>query len=279
MPEPYNTYNEVRDDLPKIVNDALAASGAINVELQDQHSDIVDLLMSRKLDDVTVLENTSIDDKAINIETTGTTPVVGDYLCLKETTYFYQGRIQSVTPIAGNQYTLGLNTPLDYAFTTSGCCALTSIEMNVNGSVTPVVFSVSPVGLTSGVSWDICRMIITVIDATAMDDGLFGGGTELTNGVVFRVKYNGKYKNIFTARTNGDFRLRSFDVNYVDATLGPGGLYSFGCRRSFNGQDKNGVSIRLENDVDPDEFQVIIQDDLTVLDGFNLVLQGHLVED
>lgn len=49
-------------------------------------------------------------------------------------------------------------------------------------------------------------------------------------------------------------------------------------RRSFAGQDKNGVVIRLNGD-QGDEFQVIVQDNLTGLTHFRTVVQGHVVED
>lgn len=252
--------------------------GNLNVAVQDQYSQIVDLLLVRDLDTITIDIDTTLDGISLTGTTTGTVPVVGNYVCLKEENKFYQGRVQSVASLGGNQYELTLNTPLDYAFTTSGSCCLTSVDMNVDGSVTPVIFKLSPEGTTRGVAWDICRMIISIRDTTAMDDGKFGGGTELSEGVVFRVKYNGERHNIFTVQNNGDFRLHAYDVEYLDDTLGPSGEYGLGVRRSFNGADKNGVTIRLCNDDDPDSFQVIIQDDLTGLTNFRIVLQGHEVE-
>jgi len=275
----YDNNNDLHDRMSELASSAVSSQGNINVELQDQTSEIIDLLVTQKLDDLTILVNTNVDEKTANIETTGVTPAVGNYVCFKEGTAFYQGRIQNVTPIAGNQYTIGLDSLLDYPFTTSGGCALTSPDMNVDGSVTPVVFRVSPALLEAGTRWDITRMMLTITDSSAMDDGKFGGAPPLNNGVIVRVKYNGTRKNIFTVRENGEFRLRAYDVSYLDATLGPAGLESMGVRRSFNGQDKNGVAIRLVNDDDPDEFQIIVQDDLTVLDSFRVVVQGHIVAD
>ena len=46
-------------------------------------------------------------------------------------------------------------------------------------------------------------------------------------------------------------------------------------RRTFGGQNKNGIVIRLKGD-DNDELQAIIQDDLTDLDHFHVIAQGHV---
>jgi len=253
---------------------------SINVEIQDQYSPIVNLYLYEVLDTITLDVAASVDDTSITVTTTGLTPLVGQYVCLKEGVEFFQGRISSVTPVAGNQYTLGMNSPLDYPFTTSGGCSITSIDLNVDGSVTPKVFGVSPEALSAGIAWDITRMMLVISDSSSMDDGKFGGITGgLSNGIVFRVKRNGTRDNIFNARTNGDFRLQAYDLQYIDATLGPAGRESLGVRRSFNGPDKNGVAIRLVNDEDPDEFQLIVQDDLTLLDSFHMVIQGHVVQE
>ena len=110
-----------------------------------------------------------------------------------------------------------------------------------------------------------------------MDDGKFGGITGgLTNGIFFRVK-NGTTKNIFNAKTNGDLAAHMFDLNYVDDTLGPSGQYGLRGRRTFGGQSKNGVVIRLNSETN-DIFECVVQDDLTDLTNFQIIVQGHIVE-
>jgi hypothetical protein len=250
--------------------------GNLQTADQDQFTEILNLYLAQKLDDLTVDANTNLLDKTITISTTGVVPVAGNHVCLKEGTAFYQGRIKTVTPVSGNQYTLALNTPLDFAFTTAGGCSLTNVDLRVNGSVTPIIFAVSPALLDQGVFWDITRILMIMRDDTPMDDAKFAGSTALTNGLVFRIKYNGKYKNLFTIRNNADFRLQAYDVQYT--TNAPAGEYGFSFRRSFNGKDKNGVVARLVNDVDPDEFQLVVQDDLTVLTVGKALIQGHVGE-
>ena len=271
------------DKTPKALK--VDRGGALDVNIQDQHTELIDLTLVRKLDDMTLLANYAIDDQSINVETTGYTPLVADSVCLKEQTAFYQGDILSVTPITGNQYTLALDTPLDYAFTTAGGCSVTSHDLSVDGSSTPVVFSVSPADLTVGTEWDIVRIIIAFLGPgygtppdDQPDDAGFGAGPAITNGMVVRSE-NIITKNIFNAKTNFDLRVRSFDVSYQEKNKS--GFFGTTFRRTFGGQNKNGVTIRLRSEViaaDSGQMVVIIQDDLSAHEHIEAVVQGHVVE-
>jgi len=107
-----------------------------------------------------------------------------------------------------------------------------------------------------------------------MDDAKFGGITALSKGIVVRVK-DGYMKNIFYARSNNDLREQTFDVVYADKA--PAGQYGLGCRRTFNGQEKNGVTIRLDGSSN-DQLQIYLQDNLTGLTKMSIIAQGHVVE-
>lgn len=261
----------------------LESNGAIPVNIQDQASDIIDLHLTEEIDTFTVSVNTSLDDKDVNINC-DTLPVTGNVVCMKESVSFYQGEILNVVSNGGTSYTITLDSPLDFAYTTESTCSIESQELSIDGSSTPRVFRVCPCGLKDplnvldGQRWDVVRLMISINDTTSMDDGKFGGITGgLTNGIVIRKK-NSTYKNIFNAKTNGDFRLHAFDAQYISDSLGPSGQFGFGVRRTFGGQSKNGAVIRLDAD-DNDEFQIIIQDDLTDLTKFHAAVQGHIVED
>ena len=246
---------------------------------QDQHTEIIDLKVSMELATLTILVGVAIDDTFIDVETE-TAPTIAMTICLKEGTAFYQGRPLSVEIIGTNQYRLEMDTPFDYAFTISGGCSLNTTNLAVDGSVTPKIFKVSPKGLTAGTKWDITRFIllwggtgVTAQDPSP-DDSDFGVMPALTKGIVLR-SVNGVTKNIFNAKTNGDLRTRAYDLSYQPASKT--GIYTVTTRRSFNGSDKNGVTVRRETDTD-DECQIIIQDDLTHMTGGQLVLQGHVVD-
>ena len=254
--------------------------GVVDVSMQNHHTQIIDLKLSRALDSFVLLSNYNINDRVIQIETTGVVPTTSMTVCLKEGLAFYQSTSVTVTPLSGNQFELELDTPLDFAFTTVGGCSLTDTNLAVDGSVTPVIFSISPRGQTEGTSWDLTRVLFlfTGLGIGAQkdkpDDGDFGVTSALEKGIVLR-SVNGVTKNIFNAKTNGDFRARAYDVAYPDASRS--GVYSVGVRRSFSGDDKNGVTIRLDADT-LDTFEVIIQDDLTEMIGGQCVVQGHVVD-
>ena len=238
--------------------------GDVEVAIQDQFTEIVDLFLCLELNSITLSSNSEIDTNTISL-VAGHNVVAGDAICLKENRKFYQGIV-----IDSTDNVITLDSPLDYAFTTAATASRRLKNMNVDGSSSPIIFSITP---PENTSWDITRMLITILDNAAMNDGTFGGITALTNGVVFRKK-DGDYKNIFNAKKNGDLRAHAYDVAYLEPFL-PTGTYGFGCRRSFNGPDKNGVTIRLNAG---DEFQVIIQDDLTDLSEFVVVAQGHVID-
>lgn len=254
--------------------------GFLPVIIQDQHTEIIDLKMGRLLDTIILLDNYSIGDRVILIETTGVIPTIDDTICLKEGTAFYQARPVNVVSLGGNQFNITMDTPLDYAFTTSGGCSLTSTNLAVDGSVTPITFKITPSGLNDDVSWDITRFILLFggdgigAQNDAPDDGDFGVTTALTNGVVIR-SVDGITKNLFNAKTNGDFRARAYDMTYTD--ISKSNLYTVATRRSFSGPDKNGVTIRL-NAITNDSLEFIVQDDLTEMSGGQMIVQGHVVQ-
>ena len=257
----------------------LEQNGAVPVNIQDQHTEIIDLKMSRVLDNITLLNNYSIGDYYINISTTGVAPTLAMTICLKESTAFYQARMTEIVSLGGNDYQIKMESPLDYPYSTDGGCSLTTTNLAVDGSENPITFRITPAGLNDNIEWDITRFILLFggdgigAQNDAPDDADFGVTSALTNGIVIR-SVNGITKNIFNARTNGDFRARAYDVTYTEASKS--GVYTVATRRTFAGQEKNGVTIRLKASTN-DEFQIIIQDDLTEMIGGQMVVQGHIV--
>lgn len=246
-------------------------NGGLAVNIQDQHSEIVDLYFHTHISGTYGINtNTTIDTYTIIIDST-VLPVVGNLICLKESGRYMQAAIISFT--GANPYTLTLDSPLEYAFTTGGIVSLTEHDAAIDGSGTPVAYHITP---PAGVEWDVVRVMFYIEDSTAMDDGLFGGAAALTNGIVLRLK-DGIYHNIFNAKTNGEFAQRAYDRSYISKP--PAGTgHSMVVRRTFGGQSKNGVTIRLDGD-SGDDLELIVQDDLTVLDHFHILAQGHVVTD
>ena len=256
-----------------------AAGGVgFGVNVQDQTTEIIDLHLTRLLSVITLTQDYAIDDRVINftVDESGVTPATGDMVCLKEGTAFYHGDIIGV-PVAESDgsYTATLDTPLDFAFTTVGGCSLRDKNLGRDGSSSPLVYFVSPNNLAPGTQWDVVRVIFAILDDVEPDGTKFGGMSALINGIVLRVD-NGAVKNIFNAKTNNDLAAHMYDVTYDDRA-GPQSDFAVRARRTFGGQSKNGVVVRLDADAG-DQLQVIVQDNLTALVDFQVVAQGHVVQ-
>lgn len=241
-----------------------ATNNALDVNIQDQHTKIVNLSLHVDSTNTPLRLDANVDDYKIGVQS-GHGAVSGSIVLLIEGSTYYEG-----TCISSTTDTITLDTPLDSGFASGVCNVIVGVRnLNLNGSSTRVIAHIqSPVGI----SIDITRMIFYIEDNTSMDDSKFGGVSRLVKGVVLRKK-NGYYQNIFNAKTNGDLALQSYDASYT--TAAPAGNYGFRCRRTFSGQEKNGVTIRL----DPgDELELLIQDDLSGLVYFYAIAQGHVVE-
>lgn len=254
--------------------------GNVPVAIQDQHTEIVDLYAHKHLEDFTLESNRAIDDVTFNIDSLVRIPVVGDLICLNETLAFYQGTILVVVDNGGDNYTITVDTPLDFAYTTAAICSLGTHNLAVDGSITNQIFKISPKNIQDGVSWDITGFTFVMcglgvgVSNNAPDDGDFGVTEALTNGVVIR-SVDGTTKNIFNVKQNGEMKVRGMNIVYTD--ISKSDLYSVAGSKKFSGFENNGVTVRL-NSTTNDEIQAIIQDDLTDMTDFCIVVHGHVVK-
>jgi hypothetical protein len=263
-----NPATEEKQDSVIAKMPTLAADGSVPVVLENKTDFIVDLYLHQNITGTfTINTNTTIDTRTVIIDS-DVLPVVDNVVCLKEGARFYQGKIVSFT--GTDPYTLTMDIPLDYAFTTAGTVHLAEHDLSVDGSSTPQHYHIKP---PPGAAWHITRLIIHMEDATAMDSGKFGGITALTNGVVFRKK-DTTYQNFFNVKTNGEIAERAYDVTYNPKA--PAGVYGFSSRTTFSGPDKRGVVIALDG-ATSDELEIIVQDNLTGLTHFHVIAQGHVV--
>ena len=247
-----------------------------DVFIQDQTTPQISIYLGQSLDaGVLFRSSQAANVELLNITTTGATPVVGNYLCAKEEAFFSQIEIVSVTPVAGNDYDVGIAIPLDHAYTVAANICLQNCNMNVNGSITPVEFFVSPFGAGAGTQWDITRMLVSMTHSSAGDDGLFGNLPALTNGNYFRIEDGTNY-NLFNAKENADFAMEGYDIAYPSRS-GGGGVNGTRARITFNGQDKRGVVFRLAADTS-DKFTSSVRDNLSTLPSYRVKIQGQVVD-
>ena len=247
------------------------SNGAIPVNIPDQHSLALDLnFIKAQAAPTTLISDTAPGDTSISL--TSTTGFVDDCVVglFNPDGFFYFGR-QLGAPSGSD---INLDTPIDKVFSNSNTTVVcASDNMAVDGSVTTQIFQIGPVGGTTGVEIDITRVMGYIQDATAMDDAKFGGIPALTKGIVLRHN-NDIINNIWNIKTNGGFGLMCFDLNYSEKA--PAGSFGVRFRNTYAGQAKHGVTIRLEVG---DILELLVQDDLTGLEAFNMMAQGHIVTD
>ena len=140
-----------------------------------------------------------------------------------------------------------------------------SADMNVNGSVTPVVFSVSP---PAGEVWRIASWSLYVQDGGTFDAEKWGNGITMTNGLVPMVNYGGTSYDLldFPLINSGDLSSVSDGINH----------YAFGAGDEIITAEwsfvANGQYLRLtENDA----IQIVVNDDLTGLTKQYSLIKGY----
>jgi hypothetical protein len=248
----------------------LESNGAVPINIQDQHSPAFDIYFAQIIANITLQANATASEYTINL-TPGHGVNVGDQIDLFDNVT-QRGFVGQAVAVNGNIVTVDrpLSNSLPYLTTMGGRY---TINLSVDGSITPQIFSVSP---PLDVEIDITRVMFQMITNTAPDFGKFGDiGGGLTNGVVLRI-VNGRTNNLFNVKTNGELVNLMYDVTFYDASNPGQGVYGLGGRLTYAGPNKHGVTLRLAQG---EELQVIIQDDLTSLNQYRMIAAGHVVTD
>jgi hypothetical protein len=190
----------------------------------------------------------------------------------------YFGNIQAIAIGGGVGGTdrITLDTPIDFSFKAGNTAACFTRDLNVDGRKVadggpgPQIFSIQ-VGPNATQGIEITRLMISMYTDGAVDLGSFGNLTSLTNGCVLR-RVNGVVHNIYNVKNNGELANITFDYDpYTEIGQGQDGCKF---RNTYNGEDKHDTAIVLEPG---DELQWIVQDDLTGLDQFRVLAEGHYV--
>lgn len=129
-------------------------------------------------------------------------------------------------------------------------------------------------GPPAGQVWHITNLTLAMGHGTAGDFGLFGNISALTNGVILRVKVNGRYGTLTNWKTNGEINVDTGEVTFHTRSSG-GGTHGTAANGAF--KTRTGAVMRLDGN-SGDKFEVYVQDDLTALNFWNMKIQGH-VED
>jgi hypothetical protein len=265
---------EAVDDFLKINTTTikLEADGAVSTNIQDQATDVIIVKFNRIEASVTLAEATQRDSYKI-VVSDPTEADVGDYVVMfnPDSLRFSKAYILSI-----DTDTLFLDTPMDVAYPAGTFVDITTTNLAVNGSDTTKIFglrgvSESPIGITV----DITRMIFHCQTSSAVDLSTFGdieGG--LVKGLVLR-KVDGRYFNIWNAKTNGDLASMGYDFDPTTATNPNQGQDGFLFRLTYAGQNKMGVVIRLGPGED---LQILVQDPLQTITLLEVIAEGHITQ-
>jgi len=261
------------DTLQAHIAGLIGGNASQDVYVQDQATDALNLHLGNIKAVITVTENTIKDAETVKVLSVGYVPVVGNYLCLQENRKIYQAEILTVTSTGVDSYTLGLSIPLDYAYTTVSGCSVLDVDMQKNGSVTPVAFMIKP---KAGTQWHITRLNVIMLLSTAGDDSKFGSINALTKGCYFRKEDGASSQNLFNIKDNSDLRIQGDSLDYTTRS----GSGSFGLNSSvhFSGLDNRGVVIRLDGNAG-ESLKCIVRDNLTGLTRFRIVVHGHVTSE
>jgi len=241
-------------------------NGGLNVFVKDRSSSPEITYLAKAKGFTTLTASASINDRQVNV-VDASSIVINDYIVIFNYTQgaFYQGRAinTATSPIL-------LDNPLDIDLEIGDIVGIATTELGVDGSITPQTFvfrgdQANPIDFTVAVT----RLIITMELSSSGSLDLFGNISPLTNGIVLRTFIDGKYHNIFNAKTNRDLKNYGYDLEFIDQKgVTPD---SVSCRITFNGDDKMGTMLQIGPG---DNIELIIQDDLSAL-SFNFIMEGY----
>lgn len=248
----------------------LEPNGSLPVTLQDQTTPVLIAPLHQKTNTTALSVITAVDDYSMTIDST--TGFIDDTfigLSCPDCNEVWFGR-QVGAPV-GN--VISFDRPMDYAFTVGSVVTANITNMNVNGSVTPQIFSLRD-GIDPGVNLtaDVVRIMFLMTTDTGVDLLKFGDIAELTMGVTLR-HVDGEYHSIVTIKSNGELAGIAYDLEMYASTNPQQGSDGLTARLTFGGQSKMGVVVRVSPDED---LQCIINDDLTDLARFVIIAEGSV---
>lgn len=246
----------------------------IDVNLQDQTTDPILQRFNLVTNSTTLNGAVAIGNRELTL-TDATGAIAGSHIILFDPGSIRFSTFTQIGAAVGNVITL--DGPLDFAYPDGTFVDIATTEMAVNGSAgTPIVFGIRGVGAPPGIdlTFDVTRIVITLLCSSAPEYDLFGDQTALVNGLLLR-KRDGKYFNVFNVKSNGEWAGLMYDLSAADKVNPNLGQNGWVGRMTFAGQNKMGVAIRLPIGED---LEFVIQDNLTGIQSLKIVAEGHIVK-
>jgi hypothetical protein len=250
-------------------------NGSLPVTLQDQTTPTVITKFSILEETTTTTAPIAIGDYVIPV-TSATGISAGKYLSIFDPTSI---RFTNFVVVSVASLNVTVDRPVDFAYPSGSYVDVQETNLNVNGSVTPVVAGIRnnaggtpPPGIALSV--DITRIMFSCVAASTVDLTLFADIAALTRGLTLR-KRDGNYYNIFNVKSNGEMGGIMYDFTIHSSGVGQQGVDGFLGRLTFAGQNKMGVVQRLALNED---LEIIIQDNLTGITDLEIIAEGSIVQ-
>jgi len=254
---------------------SVTTRGRVPVETywQDQHTDAIIAHFNQVTNQTTLSGPIALNDRILPV-VSATGISVGTYLILFDAASI---RFSTFFVTAVNSLNITVDSPSDFAYPAGTNVDVATTELGVNGSATPQVFGLRGSGAPPGVelTFHVTRLIFQILTSSNPALDLFGNLTALTNGLLLRAR-NGKKKNIFNVKTNGELQNLMYDVDYFAAVNPVQGTPGLMGRLTFGSPGKMGVVIELPIGED---LEFWVQDNLSGLDHFHVIAEGHIVEE
>lgn len=231
-------------------------NGGIDVNIQSQTSPVFQyLLMNEIKTDITLTSQIEVDDVVVNVSAGhGFTAVDGEFMVCRNGDTFFQLRVKSVATNA-----ITIEAPIDSVFPVIGTSVIRgNINMNIDGSTTPVDFKFGLNDPSTSIPIDISAVIVTMQHTAEGGDGLFGAIAPLSLGLFLR-KVNGENRSLGNYTTNQEFRDVGADIAYTDKGAGA----NFATNITIDLEKVFKQVIRIDP-VDDDVIYARVRDDLTL---------------
>ena len=197
-------------------------------------------LMNEIKTDITLTDPIGEDEDKINVSAGhGFTAAAGEYIVVRNGDQFLQMEVKAVLDDE-----IMVEMPISTAFPDTSSVIRGNINMNVNGSATPVDFEYTSDkngGVNPVIPIDINTVVLTMQHATEADDSKFGDIAALGNGFYFRKVNSGKI-NFGNYKNNQKFRDFGAIVEYTDKA----GAGNFSTSIIFNAKEVFTQEIRLD---------------------------------
>ena len=240
---------------------------AVNVHIKDIHEVFINEFFHRHTATATTL-NWAVSAWATQIIVTSATWIT----VWKDITLINWIELRALRVTVVSWTTITLDRPLDAGFSSWDDVVVVEKELNtiIWTLSAPIKYVIEP---DSNQLIHIHRLLLGMTHASAWDLWKFGWITGLTNWVVIRKYYweTWLYATYFNWKTNWDMKEEMYDVDF-DARSWWGWAFGTSWRCSI---DKLDVTIHLDWSK-WDFLEVLVQDDLTWLDTFEIKGQWHI---